>query len=72
MKPWREIAVPHGDVLKGTFQPAEFAADISAVHSGKAPVAYQDAKGQPPVLTRHEPETDSQDSLLCDLSKSVS
>jgi predicted AAA+ superfamily ATPase len=31
-------------VLKGTFQQAEFAADISAVHSGKAPVEYQDAK----------------------------
>jgi predicted AAA+ superfamily ATPase len=44
MNPWREIAIPHGDVLKGTFQQAEFAADISAVHSGKAPVEYQDAK----------------------------
>lgn len=44
MKPWREIAIPHGDVLKGTFQQAEFAADISAVHSGKAPVEYQDTK----------------------------
>jgi predicted AAA+ superfamily ATPase len=43
MKPWREIAVPHADVLKGTFQQAEFAADISAVHSGKAPKEYQDA-----------------------------
>jgi uncharacterized protein len=44
MKPWREIAIPHSDVLKGTFQQAEFAADISAVHAGKAPVEYQDAK----------------------------
>jgi predicted AAA+ superfamily ATPase len=44
MKPWREIAIPHSDVLKGTFQQSEFAADISAVHSGKAPVEYQDAK----------------------------
>lgn len=44
MKPWREIAIPHTDVLKGTFQQAEFAADISAVHSGKAPTEYQDAK----------------------------
>ena len=43
MKPWREIAVPHADVLKGTFQQAEFAADISAVHSGKASKEYQDA-----------------------------
>jgi len=43
MKPWREVAVPHSDVLKGTFQQAEFAADITAVHSGKAPPVYQDA-----------------------------
>ena len=29
LKPWREIAVPHEVVLKGTFQQAEFAADLS-------------------------------------------
>jgi len=43
MKPWREIAVPHRDVLEGTFQQSEFAADITAVHSGKASKEYQDA-----------------------------
>ena len=43
MKPWREIAIPHPDVLKGTFQQAEFAADITAVRTGKAPTIYQDA-----------------------------
>src|SRR5665213_1734123 len=43
MKPWREIAVPHPDVLEGTFQQSEFAADITAVHSGKATREYQDA-----------------------------
>jgi predicted AAA+ superfamily ATPase len=43
MKPWREIAIPHSDVLKGTFLQSEFAADISAVHSGKALTEYQDA-----------------------------
>jgi len=42
MKPWREIAVPHRDVLEGTFQQSEFAADITAVHSGKAAAEYQD------------------------------
>jgi predicted AAA+ superfamily ATPase len=42
-KPWREIAIPHPDVLKGTFQQAEFAADITAVRTGKAPAIYQDA-----------------------------
>ena len=43
MKPWREIAVPHRDVLEGTFQQSEFAADITAVHTGKATREYQDA-----------------------------
>src|SRR6185437_16037426 len=43
MKPWREIAVPHRDVLEGTFQQSEFAADITAVHTGKATPEYQDA-----------------------------
>jgi predicted AAA+ superfamily ATPase len=42
MKPWREIAVPHPDVLEGTFQQSEFAADISAVRDGKATHEYQD------------------------------
>jgi predicted AAA+ superfamily ATPase len=43
LKPWREIAIPHEDVLKGTFQQAEFAADISRVHEGSATAEYQDA-----------------------------
>ncbi len=43
MKPWREIAVPHKDVLEGTFQQSEFAADITAVYTGKATREYQDA-----------------------------
>lgn len=43
LKPWREVAVPHADVLKGTFQQSEYAADITAVHTGQAPPVYQDA-----------------------------
>lgn len=43
LKPWREIAIPHEDVRKGTFQQAEFAADISRVHRGTAAPEYQDA-----------------------------
>jgi predicted AAA+ superfamily ATPase len=43
MKPWREIAVPHPDVLEGTFQQSEFAADITAVRNGQATREYQDA-----------------------------
>src|SRR6476620_8126317 len=42
-KPWREIAVPHPDVLEGTFQQSEFAVDITAVRTGKATRDYQDA-----------------------------
>ena len=43
MKPWRETIVPHRDVLEGTFQQSEFAADITAVHTGKATLEYQEA-----------------------------
>lgn len=42
LKPWREIAVPHEDVHRGTFQQAEFAADITQVHEGRASAEYQD------------------------------
>ncbi len=44
MKPWREIATPHKDVLKGALLQSEFAADLSAVQRGTAPDEYQDAK----------------------------
>lgn len=42
LKPWRELATPHADVLKGTFQQAEFAADLWQVHSGRAGKDYRD------------------------------
>lgn len=41
LKPWREIAEPHEDVRKGTFVQAEFAADITRVHTGTATAEYQ-------------------------------
>ncbi|MEB4591694.1 DUF499 domain-containing protein [Candidatus Thiothrix sp. Deng01] len=44
LKPWREIARPHKDVLEGTFKQSEFAADISQVAAGAAPPEYQDAE----------------------------
>ncbi|MEN8130516.1 MAG: DUF499 domain-containing protein [Pseudomonadota bacterium] len=44
IKPWREIAKPHRDVLEGTFKQSEFAADISQVAAGIAPPEYQDAE----------------------------
>ncbi|MDK2889756.1 MAG: hypothetical protein PWR21_388 [Methanoculleus sp.] len=42
LKPWREVAIPHEDVLQGTFQQAEFAADLSRVHDGTATPEYCD------------------------------
>lgn len=44
LKPWREIIVPHPDVLNGTFQQSEFAADLTAVRNGKATAEYGDAR----------------------------
>ena len=42
LKPWRDISRPHEDVASGTLQTAEFAADLSTVHSGKAASEYRD------------------------------
>lgn len=44
LKPWREIARPHKDVLEGTFKQSEFAADITQVAKGTATPEYQDAE----------------------------
>jgi uncharacterized protein len=44
LRPWRELIVPHVDVLNGTFQQSEFAADLTAVQKGKATPEYGDAK----------------------------
>lgn len=44
LKPWREVIVPHKDVLEGTFQASEFAADLTAVRTGRATPEYEDAK----------------------------
>jgi predicted AAA+ superfamily ATPase len=42
--PWRQIAVPHDDVLNGTSLQSDFAADLNSVAHGKAKTEYQDAK----------------------------
>lgn len=44
LRAWREIAIPHDDVLNGTSTQSEFAADLNSVASGKASVEYQDAE----------------------------
>ena len=41
MKPWREVAKPHPDVLAGTFLQSDFAADISRVVNGTATDEYR-------------------------------
>lgn len=42
MKPWREIARPHKDVLEGMLKQSEFAADLSLAVKGEASAGYQD------------------------------
>ncbi|MEA3333548.1 MAG: DUF499 domain-containing protein [Pseudomonadota bacterium] len=44
LKPWREIVSPHKNVLEGTFQESEFAADLYKVANGTAEPEYQDPK----------------------------
>lgn len=39
---WRTVVEPHDDVAKGTFQLAQFAADLRLVHQGKASPEYGD------------------------------
>ena len=44
LKPWREIVTPHKNVLEGTFQESEFAADLNKVANGTAGSEYQDPR----------------------------
>lgn len=65
LKPWREIAVPHEDVRKGTFVQAEFAADISRVHDGSATDEYQ----QPELFFQRTFITEGMAALLTSVAK---
>ncbi len=40
--PWRQIARPHKDVLKGAFQQSDWAVDLSQIVKKTAPAEYQD------------------------------
>ena len=42
--PWRELITPHPDVASGSFQQAEFAADLNSVHRGRALPEYGDPR----------------------------
>lgn len=65
LKPWREIAVPHEDVLKGTFSQAEFAADITRVHQRTAASEYSD----PVLFFRRTFITEGMSLLLTSVAK---
>jgi predicted AAA+ superfamily ATPase len=65
LKPWREIAVPHDDVRKGTFVQAEFAADISRVHDHSATAEYQ----QPELFFQRTYITEGMAALLTSVAK---
>lgn len=65
LKPWREVAVPHEDVLKGTFQQAEFAADLSRVHEGTATAEYQN----PTLFFQRTFITEGMGALLTSVAK---
>jgi len=67
LRPWREIAVPHEDVLKGTFQQAEFAADLSRVHDGTASPEY----GDPVLFFRRTYITEGMRLLLDSVIKRI-
>jgi predicted AAA+ superfamily ATPase len=41
LRPWREIVTPHPDVARGSYQQAEFAADLAQVHRGVGSDEYR-------------------------------
>jgi predicted AAA+ superfamily ATPase len=43
LKPWRDVVTPHPDVSGGTYQQAEFAADLWQVHLGEGTPEYRDS-----------------------------
>lgn len=68
LKPWREIAIPHEDVHKGTYLQAEFAADISQVHAGKATAEY----GEPVLFFQRTFITEGMGQLLTSVARRLS
>ena len=68
LKPWRVIAEPHEDVRSGTFIQAEFAADITRVHTGTATAEYQN----PTLFFERTVITDGMKLLLDSVVKRLS
>jgi len=44
LRPWREVAVPHEDVLQGRLEQAEFAADLWQVYQGGGTDEYRNPR----------------------------
>ena len=44
LRPWREIVTPHPDVASGSYQQAEFAADLAQVYRGSGSQEYRDPR----------------------------
>ena len=42
LKPWREVIIPHADVISGNYRGAEFAADLYYVSKGEGSREYTD------------------------------
>lgn len=62
LKPWREVVTPHKDVYSGSYQQAEFAADLHQVWRGEAADEY----GEPAEFFRRTFLTDGLSKLLSD------
>ncbi len=43
LKPWKDIAVPHRDILEGRLEESTFMADLANVAADRGPVEYRDA-----------------------------
>jgi predicted AAA+ superfamily ATPase len=68
LKPWREVVTSHQDVAKGTYQQAEFAADLWQVHLGQGTAEYRD----PGEFFRRTFLTESLKQLLANAIERVS
>ena len=68
LKPWRTVVSPHQDVASGTYQQAEFAADLWQVHLGEGSDEYR----EPVEFFRRTFLTDSLRRLLASAIQRVS
>ncbi|BAQ35270.1 Swt1 family HEPN domain-containing protein [Dehalococcoides sp. THU3] len=68
LKPWRSVVSPHQDVASGTYQQAEFAADLWQVHLGEGSDEYR----KPVEFFRRTFLTDSLKKLLISAIQRVS